>query len=285
VEVQTLGLIGAGAMGTGIAQVAAQAGTRVCLIDLTEETIAASQRRLEKSLQDGLAREKLTPERAADVRRLVTWDTSWDPLAEADWVIEAVFEDLGVKESVLRKASAVLGEEVPLASNTSTLRIGQLARYCERPERFLGMHFFNPPPAMKLVEVIPGTRTLPGVTEAALALCTRLGKTPVIAPDIPGFLVNRAFGALVAAAIEAWTNGGDPEAIDTAIELGLGHRMGPLKTADLVGLDVMLAILRSLHEQTGHPRFAPPQEFVALVEGGKLGRKSGRGFYTYEDWA
>jgi 3-hydroxybutyryl-CoA dehydrogenase len=284
VEASRLCIIGAGTMGTGIAQVAAQAGLRVHLLDALPEALLSSRERLDASLAEGIKREKLTPEQADEVRAHVWLDATDDALAEADWVIEAVFEDEAAKATVLARASALAPPSAPIATNTSTFRIGGLARHCERPERFLGMHFFNPPPAMKLVEIIPGPQTAPDVTEAALALCERMGKTPIVAPDIPGFLVNRAFAALVAAAIDAWAEGASPEAIDSAIELALGHKMGPLRTADLVGLDVMLAILRSLHAQTGHARFEPRAEFVALVESGALGRKSGRGFYTYEAW-
>lgn len=280
-NVNTLCVIGAGTMGTGIAQVAAQAGIRVHLIDTSEDAIARSQPLLEDSLQEGIKREKVTLEQAENVRRLVAWESSYDCLAEADWVIEAVFEDMGVKKEVLRKASALVARGVPVASNTSTLPIRDLAEFSGRPECFLGMHFFNPAPAMKLVEIIPGERTSPAVTEAALALCERMGKVAKVSPDIPGFVVNRAFGALVSAAIDMWVQGAEPEAIDACIELGLGHRMGPLKTADLVGLDVMLAVLRSLYAQTGQPRFEVPKEFIALVASGKVGRKSGEGFYRY----
>ncbi|MCK4324876.1 MAG: 3-hydroxyacyl-CoA dehydrogenase family protein [Armatimonadetes bacterium] len=274
-------VIGAGTMGTGIAQIAAQAGIRVYLLDTSEEAISCSQERLDGSLRTGIEREKISPEEADDIRRLITWETSYEPLAEADWVIEAVFEDLEVKKEVLERVAALVGECVPVATNTSSLLIRDLGAFFGRPQYFLGMHFSNPPPAMKLVEVIPGDRTLPAVTEAAVALCERMGKVPAISRDIPGFVLNRLFGALVAAAVEIWAGGAEPEAIDSSIELGLGHRMGPLRTADLVGLDVMLALLRSLHAQTGHARFEVPNEFVELVESGKLGRKSGEGFYQY----
>jgi 3-hydroxybutyryl-CoA dehydrogenase len=281
VEARTLCVVGAGTMGTGIAQVAALAGLRVHLIDLTADALTASAARLEASLQEGLSREKVTPAQAAEIRQRVTWHGDLSPLEAADWTIEAVFEDMQVKQQVLSQVGALMRAETPIATNTSTFRITDLARGCRRPGRFIGLHFFNPPPAMKLVEVIPGEQTRPAITEAAVAFCERLGKTPVVGPDIPGFLVNRAFAALVAAAIELWATGADPPAIDRALELGLGHKMGPLRTADLVGLDVVLAMLRSLVEQTGHPRFEPPAEFVALVAGGALGRKSGRGFYEY----
>jgi len=281
-QVNTMAIVGAGTMGTGIAQVAAQAGIRVYLLEASEQAISRSGQLLDRSLQGALEREKLTPEQAAQVRALIGWETTYQRLAEADWVLEAVFEDRAVKQQVLGQAGRLAPAQVPIASNTSTLPISVLAGFSGRPERFLGMHFFNPAPAMKLVEVIPGERTAPEVTDAAVALCERLGKVPKVVPDIPGFLVNRAFGALVSAAIDMWLRGAEPAVIDSAIELGLGHKLGPLATADLVGLDVVLALLESLHEQTGHARFQAPAEFVALVESGKLGRKSGEGFYRYE---
>ena len=279
----TMCVIGAGTMGTGIAQVAAQAGIRVYLIDVSEEVLASSRDRLGTSLEGGIERGKLTPGEAEEVTSRIVWEADYAAVTDAEWVIEAVFEDMAVKAQALRQAGAAIRDSVILASNTSTFRIGELAELSGRPERFIGLHFFNPVPAMKLVEVIPGPCTLPEVTGAALALCERLGKTAVIAPDIPGFLVNRAFAALVVAAIDVWAQGGTPEAIDGAMELGLAHKLGPLKSADLVGLDVILAILRSLHQQTGHERFAPPPEFVALVESGHHGRKTGQGFYSYDD--
>jgi 3-hydroxybutyryl-CoA dehydrogenase len=281
-EVNTLCLVGAGTMGTGIAQVAAQAGLRVCLMDVSETVLTRSRERLERSLREGIERGKLTPEQAAEVRQRLTWGVGCDCLSKADWVIEAVFEGREAKREVLGQLGRQAREGVPIATNTSTFPIHELAPFSRRPEHFLGMHFSNPAPVMKLVEIIPGPQTLPEVTAAALALCERMDKTAQVAPDIPGFLVNRAFGALVAAALDMWVQGAAPEVIDNTLELGLGHRMGPLKTADLVGLDVMLALLRSLHEQTGHARFEAPAEFVRLVESGKLGRKSGEGFYRYE---
>jgi len=280
-EVNTMCIIGAGTMGTGIAQVAAQAGIRVYLLDTLEDAIPRSQKLLDDSLQGSLERKKIMPGQAEEVKALIIWETTYGPLVEADWVIEAVFENLQVKEEVLRQVTDLAGETVPVATNTSTLVISNLAKLFGRPEYFIGMHFFNPAPAMKLVEVIPGEKTLPEVTKAAVALCERMGKVPQISPDIPGFMVNRAFGALVAAALDVWVRGGEPEAIDSSIELGLGHKMGPLRTADLVGLDVMLAVLGSLRDQSGHARFEIPNEFVSLVESGKLGRKSGQGFYRY----
>ena len=278
---QTLCVIGAGTMGTGIAQIAAQTGVSVRLLDTSEAALERSKSRLEKSLRGGVERGKLTAEQAEQVAGLVTWEGDYTSVSEADWIIEAVIEDFETKQAVLREVSALARADVLVATNTSTLLIRDLAASCARPERFLGMHFFNPPPAMKLVEIIPGELTRPEITQAAVALCESMGKTPLVSPDIPGFVVNRALAALVAAAVDIRAKGGSAEAIDQAIELGLGHKMGPLRTADLVGLDVMLAIFTSLHGQTGDPRFAAPEELVRLVESGKLGCKSGEGFYTY----
>jgi len=282
-QVNTMCIIGAGTMGTGIAQLAAQASINVCLVDTSQEALSRSRRLLDRSIEGGVKREKLTSEQGDAIRALIRWDTTHESLAQADWIIEAVFEDRQEKDRVLRQACGVARDDAPVSSNTSTIPIKDLAASCTRPERFLGMHFFNPPPAMKLVEVIPGALTGPEVTSAALELCDRLGRTPLVAPDIPGFMVNRAFGALVSAAIDIWQKGAEPQAIDASLEMGLAHKMGPLKTADLVGLDIVLALLRSLSEQTDDPRFRVPEILVEMVQGGKLGRKSGEGFYTYED--
>lgn len=283
-DLNTICVIGAGTMGTGIAQVAAQAGLRTFVIEANADAIPRSQKRLEKSLQGGIERGKLTEAEAEEAKGRLTWVTDYEALREADWVIEAVFEDVEVKRQVWGKVAQLVGAETPVASNTSTMPIKTLASYYGRPEHFIGMHFFNPPPAMKLVEVIPSESTLPEIRDAAVALCERMGKTPLIAPDIPGFMVNRAFGALVAAAAEVWALGGEAAAIDQALELGLGHKMGPLRTSDLVGLDIIKAVHESLTELTGHDRFALPQRFYdELVNQGKLGVKSGEGFYKYDE--
>lgn len=282
-NVERMAIIGAGTMGTGIAQVAGQAGIAVTVIDTVEAALDQSCRALRRSLKTAVEKEKLTQQEADRVRELVGCSTEWHAVEEADWVIEAVFEDMAIKRKVLTRAGKLAPDHAIISSNTSTLQIGALADATGRPTRFIGMHFFNPPPAMKLVEVIPGEHTLPEVTQAAVDLCERMGKQPAVAPDIPGFFVNRCFGALLSAAIDIWLQGAAPAAIDSATELGLGHRMGPLATADLVGLDICLALLDSLHEQTGHARFEVPRRFRAMVEAGKLGRKSGEGFYKYEE--
>jgi len=282
-NVERVVIIGAGTMGTGIAQVVAQAAIAVIVIDSAQTALDQSRRSLQHSLKGAVEREKLVPQEADRVRELIDWSTEWDAVTEADWVIEAVFEDMAVKRQVLGRAGKLIPDTAVISTNTSTLPINALADASGRAERFIGMHFFNPAPAMKLVEIIPGERTLPEVTDAAVTLARRMGKQPAVAPDIPGFFVNRGFGALLSAAIDIWLAGAEPEAIDTAMELGLSHRMGPLATADLVGLDICLALLDSLHEQTGHARFEVAPKFRSMVEAGKLGRKSGEGFYVYEE--
>ena len=282
-KVQRMAIIGAGTMGTGIAQVAAQAGIAVTLIDTGQAAINQSCRSLQRSLQRAVEKEKLTEKQTGEIRDLITCSTEWDAVSEADWVCEAVFEDMAVKRKVLTRIGELAPDHAIISTNTSTIPVGALADATGRPARFVGMHFFNPPPAMKLVEVVASEKTGPTVLEEAVALAERLGKEPAVAPDIPGFFVNRGFGALLSAAIDIWLEGAEPEDIDTAMQLGLSHRMGPLMTADLIGLDICLALLDSLHEQTGHDRFEVAPQFREMVEGGKLGRKSGEGFYTYEE--
>lgn len=280
-DIHVVCVIGAGTMGTGIGQIVAQAGPRVHLIETNEEAIGKSRKRLESSLQSGIERGKLSLEEAQHVRDRLTWETSYESLADADLVIEAVFEDREAKRAVWAEVDRLAAAQALLASNTSTLPITELAQWSGRPEHFLGLHFFNPPPAMKLVEVIPHAGTREEIRDAALAFCERLGKTPLLAPDIAGFIVNRALGALVAAALDVWDRGGEPEAIDEALELGLGHKMGPLRTCDLVGLDIILTMLDLLVEQTGDPRFRATERLRALVAEGKLGVKTGVGIYRY----
>ncbi len=282
-QAQSIVVIGAGTMGSGIAQVAAQAGIDVQLIDATDEALQRSRAILRKSLDGAIKREKLTEQQATEVEQRIGWGLDWDAVKCADWIIEAVFEDPQVKREALGRIGELARPDAIISSNTSTLPIAALAEMSGAPERFIGMHFFNPAPAMKLVEVIPGAATPPAITDAAVALCERMGKEPKVSPDIPGFFVNRVFGSVLSAAVDIWMQGATPETIDSAIELGLGHKMGPLATADLVGLDVCVALLDSLHEQTGHPRFEIAPEFAAMVEAGKLGRKSGEGFYSYGD--
>lgn len=281
--VERICVIGAGTMGTGIAQAAAQAGLRAHLLDTSQEALHRSRRMLERSLRRGIESGHLTPDQAAAVRKLVSWEPAWQVLSEADWVIEAVTEHPDVKREVLQQAGQMARPETPMATNTLALPIDELAEASGRPERFLGMRFFNPAPAMRLVLIEPGSRTLPEVVDAAVELARTMGKEPRTSMEVPRLVVNRTFGALLTSAIDLLDEGADPEAIDTAIELGMGHAMGPLRTADLMGLDVVLSMLQSTYEQTGEERYRPPETLVRKVQAGKLGRKTGEGFYRYPD--
>lgn len=280
-EVRRMCVIGAGTMGTGIAQVAAQAGIRVHLLDTTQEAMYRSQKLLDRSLRRGVETGRLTPDDAGRVRALVSWDPTWQALSRADWVIEAVTEDLRVKREVLRQAATSIPEETPISTSSLALSTDALADACGRPERFLGLHFFNPAPAMKLVLIDPGSHTAEDVIEAATSLCERLGKKAVTSMQVPRHVVNRTLGSLLTAAIDLLEEGVQPEAIDDAVEMAMGHAMGPLRTADLMGLDTVLKMLRALHESTGQDRYRPPACLVEMVQQGKLGRKSGEGFYLY----
>jgi len=281
--VQRICVIGAGTMGTGIAQAAAQSGLRVHLLDTSQEALHRSREMLERSLHRGIERGRLSPDEAAAVRRLVSWEQAWQVLSEADWVIEAVTEILDVKREVLQHAARMVRPEVPVATNTLALPVDALADAFGRPERFLGMHFFNPAPAMRLVLIDPGSRTLPEVVDAAVELARAMGKEPRTSMEVPRQVVNRTFGALVTSAIELLDEGADAEAIDTAIELAMGHAMGPLRTADMMGLDVVLSMLQSMYELTGEERYRPPDTLVRKVQAGRLGRKTGEGFYRYAE--
>ncbi len=280
-EIRQVCIIGAGTMGTGIAQAAAQAGIRAHLLDTSQEAMYRSQRLLNRSLRRAVETGRITPDDAKRVRELVSWDPTWQVLEEADWVIEAVSEDLAVKRGVLSQAARSVRPDTPVSTNTLALSIDELGEAYGRPECFLGVHFFNPAPAMRLVLIDPGSQTAPAVVEAAGALCERLGKHSMTSMEVPRHVVNRVFGAVLTAAIDLLDEGAQPEAIDGAIEMGMGHSMGPLRTADLMGLDTVLSMLRALFESTGQERYRPPERIVRMAREGKLGRKSGEGFYTY----
>ncbi|HEX9577240.1 MAG TPA: 3-hydroxyacyl-CoA dehydrogenase family protein [Myxococcales bacterium] len=281
-EVQRVAVIGAGTMGTGIAQVAARAGYVVELFDVAT---GAAQRALER-IADSLARavEKgrcTAQERDEALRRLSASPDLEKSAAQADLIVEAAPEDLALKKELFAKLSRAARPEAILASNTSSLPITAIAAAAKGPERVIGLHFFNPVPAMKLLEIVQGERTHPLVVTAARAVGARMGKEVVVVRDAPGFATSRLGVALALEAMRMVEEGvATVEEIDRAIELGYGHPMGPLKLTDHVGLDVRLAIAEHLLTELGE-RFRPPQLLRRLVRAGKLGKKSGEGFYKY----
>jgi 3-hydroxybutyryl-CoA dehydrogenase len=280
--IKTIGVVGAGTMGSGIAQVFAQADYSVQLVDVARPMLDTARRNIEKSLGKFLEKGKLTAAaRDAALGRLST-ATSLDSLADADYIVEAIVEDVEAKQSLFAGLDALVKQSTVLASNTSSISITSLGAATKRPERVLGMHFMNPVPLMPLVELIRGQSTSAESMRVASDLCASLGKAAVEAADYPGFIANRILMPMINEAIFAVMEGvGTPEAIDTVMKLGMSHPMGPLTLADFIGLDICLAILTVLHDGLGDPKYRPCPLLRRMVAAGHLGRKSGQGFYAY----
>jgi 3-hydroxybutyryl-CoA dehydrogenase len=274
--------VGAGTMGNGIAQVFAQAGFDVRLIDAASGALDRAKSSIEKSLAKLVEKSRLTAaERDAALERLAT-GTNVDALADSDYVIEAIFEDRQAKQSLFARLDQLTRPDVILSSNTSSISITTLGAATNRPDRVLGMHFMNPVPLMSLVELIRGQATSPESMLIAAELCMRLNKTAVEASDYPGFIANRILMPMINEAIFALMEGvGTADSIDKVMKLGMNHPMGPLTLADFIGLDVCLAILEVLHEGLGDPKYRPCPLLRRMVAAGHLGRKSGQGFYRY----
>ena len=281
-QIKRVGVIGAGTMGNGIAQVFAQSGYEVHLVDAVAPALDRARSTIEKSLGKFVDKGKLKAEdRDAALGRLST-ATDIQSLADADYVVEAIVEDARVKCELFGMLDSVTRKDVILASNTSSISITVLGAASKRPERVLGMHFMNPVPLMTLVELIRGHATSAESMAIASDLCARLGKTALEAADYPGFIANRILMPMINEAIYAYMEGvGTAEAIDGVMKLGMNHPMGPLTLADFIGLDVCLAILNVLHEGLGDPKYRPCPLLRRMVAAGQLGRKSGRGFYAY----
>ncbi len=282
IDVQRVLVIGAGTMGTGIAQVAARAGYRVELFDVAAGAAQKSVERIGEALLRAVEKGRCTAaEREEALGRLQAAPDLEAAAAHADLIVEAAPEDLSLKKELFARLSRAARPDAILASNTSSLPITAIAAAARNPERVVGLHFFNPVPAMKLLEIVQGERTHPLVVTAARAVGARLGKEVVVVRDAPGFATSRLGIALAMEAIRMLEEGvASAEEIDRAIELGYGHPMGPLKLTDQVGLDVRLAIAEHLLAELGE-RFRPPQLLRRLVRAGKLGKKSGEGFYKY----
>jgi 3-hydroxybutyryl-CoA dehydrogenase len=283
VEIKKVAVMGAGTMGNGIAQVFAQSGFDVYLRDVKTEFVERGLGTIEKSLGRLVKKDKLSEKDASAVKTRISSGTDLDGAKDADIVVEAILEDLEAKRTIFRELDELTRPTAILASNTSSISITKLAATTSRPGRFIGMHFMNPVPVMKLVEIIRGLGTSDETYRRTEELATRLGKTPVEVNDAPGFVSNRILMPMINEAIFAYMEGvGTPEAIDTVMKLGMNHPMGPLTLADFIGLDVCLSIMQVLHEGFGDPKYRPCPLLVKMVDAGYLGRKSGRGFYEYE---
>ncbi len=279
---QTIGVAGCGLMGSGIAQISAQAGYRTVVREIDDKTAQAGLTRIDKFLSAGVERGKVTPEhREATLGNLVATSKVED-LAGCDLVIEAIVEQIDVKRELFDALEPLVGPETIFASNTSSLCITELASATRRPDRFVGIHFFSPVPVMKLVEVIRGIETSDATYETAMAFGRSVGKDPVTAPDRPGFIANRLLIPYLLDAIRAYESGaGSIEDIDKTMALGCGHPMGPFTLLDFVGLDTTYYIAGIMYAEFREERFAPPPLLKRMVLAGHLGRKASRGFYTY----
>ena len=276
-----LGVVGAGTMGNGIAQLFATHGHDVVLVDVDGGALERASASIEKSLGRMVKKERITAEAAQEAVSRVKTSTSVGDLVAAELVVEAVVEKLSVKAKVFAALDEKLAPEAILASNTSSIWITQIAATTGRPQNVIGMHFMNPVPVMKLVEVIRGQDTSDETTHRVLELARSMGKTPVEVNDSPGFVSNRVLLPMINEAIFCVHEGvAEPEAIDTVMKLGMAHPMGPLALADFIGLDVCLAILEVLHRDLGDDKYRPCPLLRKMVMAGHLGRKSGRGFYS-----
>ena len=281
-EIKKVGVIGAGTMGNGIAQACATAGLRALMVDVAEAAIERGMAAIDASLERRVKKERVTAEDKAAALKRIEGTTDYSLLSSCDFIVEAATENEEVKKQILVKADAVARPGVIIASNTSSISITKLAAATTRPAKFIGMHFFNPVPVMALVELTRGLETDDAAVETAKALVKTLGKTAIVAKNSPGFIVNRILCPMINEAVLALQEGLAPAAdIDEAMKLGCGHQIGPLALADLIGLDVMLAVMEVFYRDFGDPKYRPALLLKEMVAAGHLGRKTGRGFFTY----
>ena len=282
-DVRTVGIVGCGLMGSGIVEVVAREGLDVVYLEPTDGLVEAGRARIEASIGRAVDRGKLPAEERDAVLARIAGSTEAADLSEADVVIEAATEDPEIKLETFRKLDEAARDDVVLASNTSSIPIATLGAATGRPDRVIGMHFFNPPPVMALVELTPSLSTSEQTVAFARGFGERLGKTVVVAKDHAGFIVNRLVIPYLCSAIRLFDEGfASREDIDTSMTLGMNHPMGPLRLADFIGLDTVLQIAEVLHAEFRDPRYAPPPSLRRMVDAGHLGKKSGRGFYEYE---
>lgn len=281
-EIQHIGVIGAGQMGNGIAQVAACAGFQVSMIDIKQDYLDRAMNNIRKSLEKLVSKDRLSQSESLNALSRINFSTSMIEVSDADLVIEAIPEILELKNSIFSKLDDICKPSTILASNTSSISIDKIANSTKRPELVIGMHFMNPVPLMKLVEIINGSETSSEVNNLVVSAATKMGKVALSCNDSPGFVSNRILCPMLNEAILTLEEGvAEPEAIDGIMKLGMNHPIGPLALADLIGLDTLLHILDVLHDGFDDDKYKPAQLLVEMVGNGHLGRKSGKGFYDY----
>ena len=281
-DVKKIGVVGAGTMGNGIAQVCAMAGYQVVMRDVTLELTEKGLNTIRKSLDRMVKKGAISAEEKEATLSRIQVTEKLEDLKDVDFAIEAVTENIDVKEEVFKTLDSLCPPQVILASNTSSISITKIATFTKRPSQVIGMHFMNPVPVMKLIELIEGLQTSQETSDLVVKLSEKLGKVPVVIKDSPGFVSNRVLMPMINEAIFALYEGvGSPEAIDTIMKLGANHPMGPLALADLIGLDTCLYILQVMYDSFGDPKYRPCPLLVKMVDAGYLGRKTGKGFYSY----